>query len=137
MNSMCLACKCGAVEIQITGEPMAQYYCHCDHCQAVHGGAYACSLYRAENVTVTKGETVNFVLKTTPRTKCSSCEMFLFAEVPGYGVRGVNAELLSETQFNPQFHLNCQFAPKPITDALPHFKSLPTEFGGTGELMQW
>ena len=34
------ACRCGAVEIEITGEPIAQFYCHCDDCQIVHGGAY-------------------------------------------------------------------------------------------------
>ena len=34
------ACRCGAVEIEITGEPIAQFYCHCDDCQIVHGSAY-------------------------------------------------------------------------------------------------
>jgi hypothetical protein len=116
---------------------MAQYLCHCDDCQAVHGGPYAVSLYKAENLSVARGDTVNFRLKTTPRTRCAGCGMYLFAEVPGYGVRGLNAELLPKDQFNPQFHLQCQFAARPITDTLPHFKSLPSAFGGSGELMPW
>ena len=32
-------CRCGAVEIEITAEPIVQFYCHCDDRQAVHGGA--------------------------------------------------------------------------------------------------
>lgn len=137
MQSSSVHCKCGAVEVQINGEPMAQYYCHCDDCQRVHGGAYAVSLYKSAAVTIARGETVDFVLKTTPRTKCSRCEMFLFAEVPGYNVRGLNAELLPKRNFNPQFHLQCALVPHPIADDLPHFKGLPSEFGGTGELMKW
>ena len=34
-------CRCGAVELEISAEPIVQFYCHCDDCQAVHGGAYA------------------------------------------------------------------------------------------------
>jgi hypothetical protein len=137
MSTNFVRCNCGAVEIQLTSEPMAQYYCHCDDCQAVHGGAYAVSLYKATAVSVTRGETVALILKTTPRTKCSRCEMFLFAEVPGYDVRGLNADLLPKESFSPQFHLQCGYAARPITDDLPHFKGLPSEFGGSGELMQW
>jgi hypothetical protein len=34
-------CRCGATEIEIGAEPIVQFFCHCDDCQAVHGGAYA------------------------------------------------------------------------------------------------
>src|SRR5271169_1902433 len=34
-------CRCGEVEIELTGELLVQFYCHCDDCQAVHGAAYA------------------------------------------------------------------------------------------------
>jgi hypothetical protein len=30
-------CRCGAVEIEIIAEPIVQFFCHCDDCQAVHG----------------------------------------------------------------------------------------------------
>lgn len=26
--------------MELTGEPVAQGYCHCDDCQAIHGAAY-------------------------------------------------------------------------------------------------
>lgn len=136
MQSSFVQCKCGAVEVQINGDPLAQYYCHCDDCQTVHGNAYAVSLHKAAAVIIVRGETVDFVLRTTPRTKCSRCETFLFAEAPGYDVRGLNGELLPSGKFKPQFHLQCGFASQPIVDDLPHFKGLPSEFGGSGELME-
>jgi hypothetical protein len=30
-------CRCGATELEISAEPIVQFYCHCDDCQAVHG----------------------------------------------------------------------------------------------------
>jgi hypothetical protein len=92
-------CSCGAVEMRITGKAMVQYLCHCDDCQAVHGKAFPCSLYPAPAVSVVRGETDVFTLRTSPRTKCTRCGTYLFAEVPGYGVRGVNADLLPKGMF--------------------------------------
>ena len=136
MNASHLKCSCGAVEVTLTGQPTLQYYCHCDDCQAVHGAAYACVLYPAESVLVS-GETSALVLKTSPRTKCRRCGTYLFAEVPGHSIRGVNGALLPEGTFQPQFHMQCRYARDPIKDELPHFTSLPSQFGGSGELMQW
>ena len=39
-EAMRAACRCGAAEIEISGEPVAQFFCHCDDCQIVHGAAY-------------------------------------------------------------------------------------------------
>jgi len=36
MKTILIGCRCGAVEIEISGEPLVQMYCHCDDCQAVH-----------------------------------------------------------------------------------------------------
>jgi hypothetical protein len=130
-------CGCGVVEVQLTGEPMAQYVCHCDDCQAVHGKAYPVALYPASAVSVTHGETGAFTLKTTPRTRCSRCGTYLFAEVPGYPFRGVNGDLLPERRFNPEFHVQCRYAVARIKDDLPHYKDTPAKFRGSGELMLW
>jgi hypothetical protein len=137
MTTTHIHCSCGAVEIQLSGPPMAQYYCHCDDCQTVHGSAYASTLYKTPAVTVLRGETVAFTLKTSPRTKCKQCGTYLYAEVPGYGVRGVNAHLLPAGTFHPEFHLQCRYAASPIADDLPHFKGIPARFNGSDELMQW
>lgn len=137
MTNTHVRCGCGVVEMQLTGEPMAQYVCHCDDCQAVHGKAYSVALYPAVAVAVTRGETRVFKLKTAPRTCCSGCGTHLFAEVPGHPFRGVNGDLLSEGRFNPEFHVHCRYAATRIEDDLPHYKSTPEKFRGSGELMSW
>jgi hypothetical protein len=137
MSTTIVRCGCGVVELQLTSEPMAQYVCHCEDCQVVHGKAYSVVLYPASAVTVTRGETGVFTLKTTPRTKCSRCGTYLFAEVPGYPFRGVNGDLLPEGQFNPAFHIHCRYAAARIEDDLPHYKDTPVQFRGSGEIMQW
>jgi hypothetical protein len=130
-------CSCGAVQMQLTGKPVMQYFCHCDDCQAVHGKAYPMSLYPAPAVSVVRGDTAVFTLRTSPRTKCKQCGTYLFAEVPGNPVRGVNAELLPAGMFNPEFHIQCRYAAVPIQDDLPHYKGTPARFRGSDELMQW
>jgi Glutathione-dependent formaldehyde-activating enzyme len=60
-------CRCGATELEITAEPIVQFYCHCDDCQAVHGGAYAPeSVYPADAVTVVRGDPTNWKVKRNP-----------------------------------------------------------------------
>jgi hypothetical protein len=132
---MRIRCACGFVEIQLTDEPMTQYVCHCDDCRAVHGKAYSVALYAAAAVAITHGETCASTLKTTPRTKCRRCGTYLFAEVPGYPLRGVNADLLPEGRFHAEFHVHCRYATARIEDDLPHYKDLPEKFRGSGELM--
>jgi hypothetical protein len=130
-----IECSCGAVEISTEGAPMLQYYCHCDDCQAVHGDAYPVSLFSAAMVSVTRGETEIFVLRTSPRTKCKSCGTYLFARVAD--LVGVNGHLLPQGMFSPQFHIQCRFAAAPIRDDLPHYKDTPARFRGSDELMPW
>jgi hypothetical protein len=136
-SSTRIQCSCGAVEIQLSGRPLLQYFCHCDDCQAVHGKAYACALYPASAVSVAGAETETFTLKSSPRTRCTGCGTYLFAEVPGQPVRGVNAELLPEGMFSPEFHIQCRYAKAPVVDDLPHFKGTPARFNGSDELMKW
>ena len=130
-------CSCGAVELKITGKAILQYVCHCDDCQAVHGKAYSCSLYPASAVSIVRGETDAFTLRTAPRTKCKQCGTYLFAEVPGHPVRGLNADLLPAGMFNPEFHSQCRYAAAPVRDELPHYSGTPASFGGSDQIMEW
>jgi hypothetical protein len=132
-----IQCPCGTVQLQLAGQPMAQFFCNCDDCQTVHGKAYPSALFPASAVSVARGETETFTLKTTPRTKCKRCSAYLFAEVPGYGVRGVNADLFPQGMFHPEFHVHCRYVATPIQDDLPHYKGNPARFYGSDELMQW
>jgi hypothetical protein len=137
-EAMRVACRCGAVEIEISGEPVAQFYCHCDDCQIVHGGAYVPeSVYAADAVRVVRGEPAAWTLKRNPRVFCRDCGTRLFIEVLALGFRGVNGALLAPGRFEPQFHMQCQFAVRPVADSLPHFKSRPARFGGSDETVDW
>jgi hypothetical protein len=133
-----IQCSCGAVRVTLEGEPLAQFFCHCEDCQVGHGGAYVPrSLYPSAAVTITAGEPRVWSLKISPRTSCGHCGAHLFAEVPGYGVRGVNAYLLPKGAFKPAFHVQCHAAVAPVGDGLPHYKDLPARFGGSDDVMDW
>jgi hypothetical protein len=120
-----MRCSCGRVEVQLSDEPMAQYVCHCDDCQAVHGNAYSPARYAVSAVDVTRGELSVLTLKTIARSMCSDCGTFVFAEVPEFPFRGVKGDLLPPGRFNPEFHVQCRFATTRITDSRPHFKDTP------------
>jgi hypothetical protein len=50
------ACFCGAVEIEVRGEPEGMGFCHCRSCRSWSGGPVnAFSLWMPEAVSVTKG----------------------------------------------------------------------------------
>lgn len=131
-------CRCGAVQLELTGEPIVQFYCHCDDCQAMHGSAYVPeSVYPAASVKVLRGNPSSWQLKRNPRVFCSTCGTRLFIEVRALEVRGVNGYLLPEGLFRPAFHMQCQFAVRPVKDDLPHYKSRPARFGGSDETVEW
>jgi hypothetical protein len=131
-------CLCGATTLSIEGSPVAQFYCHCDHCQRVHGAAYVpVSMYRTEQVNVSHGEASMWKLHATPRASCRECSTRLFAEPPGIGMRTVMALLLPRDSFSPQFHMQCAHALAPVKDDLPHFKGFPKAFGGSDEMIEW
>ncbi len=133
-----IQCRCGAVRVELTSEPIAQFFCHCDDCQAVHGAAYIpVAMYPTPAVKVTGGTPYSWKLRTNLRTTCPGCGTRMFAEVPGMGVRGVSGVLLPQGTFQPAFHIQCQFAVRPVKDDLPHFKAFPAQFGGSDETVDW
>ena len=138
MKTIEVRCRCGAIGLKITGEPVAQIYCHCDDCRAAHGAAYvASSIYPARSVQVDRGQPTSIVVKTTPRMRCAACGTHLFSEIAGAGLRSVNAFLLPKGEFNPQLHVQCQHAVLPVVDDLPHYKGFPANFGGAEEFVTW
>jgi hypothetical protein len=126
------------VKVSLEAAPVAQFYCHCDHCQRAHGAAYVpVSMYRAEHVKVVSGDPGMWKLHVTPRATCHDCGTRLFTEPPGLGVRAVMAILLPEGSFTPQFHIQCRFALAPVKDSLPHYKWFPEIFGGSNDVVEW
>ena len=133
-----IQCRCGAVKVELTGEPVSQFFCHCDDCQAAHGAAYIpIALYPTDAVKVVAGTPKSWKLRTMPRMSCPECGTRIFAEPPGVGMRGVVGALLPEGKFKPTFHIQTRFAVRPVRDELPHFKGLPAAFGGTDETIGW
>jgi hypothetical protein len=133
-----IQCLCGGVAVELLGEPAAQFFCHCDDCQAVHGAAYVpVAMYPASGVKIVRGEPAAWKLRQTPRVTCRECGTRLFAEVAAIGMRSVMAQLLPDGLFKPTFHIQCQHALRPVRDALPHYKGYPAPFGGTDETVAW
>jgi hypothetical protein len=115
-----------------------QFFCHCDDCQAVHGGAYAPeSVYPADAVKVVRGDPTTWKLKRNPRFTCPEYGTRLFIDVVGRDLRGVNGYLLPPGEFQPAFHVQCQFAVRQIVDDLPHYKGMLVRFGGSDEMVGW
>jgi hypothetical protein len=138
MTMMTIQCHCGAVKMEMTGEPFACLYCHCSDCQAMHGAAYLpAALFKTDQTRVIAGEPGLWKLKTTARATCRECGTRMYAEPPGLGFRSIPAHLLPEGVFKPAFHIQCQYAVLPIKDELPHYKGFPAAFGGSDEQMPW
>jgi hypothetical protein len=133
-----IQCNCGAVRMELTGEPLVQLYCHCDDCQAVHCAAYIPAvMYRIPETRIVSGDLRMWALKTTARATCRECGTPIFSEPPGLGIRAIRAHLLPKGMFKPTFHMNCQYAMLPVKDDLPHYKGFPAMFGGSDEQVPW
>lgn len=133
-----ITCLCGAVALELRGEPAQQFYCHCDDCQAVSGGAYvSVALFPADAVAVVRGETAMWTYKTLPRHRCTICGGAVMAEVPGFDQIGIGGNKLPADLFKPEFHIRCRYARLPVEDDLPHYADVPPLFGGTDERVAW
>lgn len=131
-------CRCGSVQLAIESAPLVQIFCHCDDCQAAHDAAYvAASIHPAGAVVVTQGALATKTVRATPRLACAACGTYLFSELAAPGLRSVNGFRLPPGAFQPQMHVQCQHAVRPVVDDLPHFKAFPPAFGGSDERVAW
>jgi hypothetical protein len=132
-------CFCGAVEIAVSGEPVAMGYCHCDSCRHWSAGPVnAFTLWPPQNVRVTKGgEHVEGFQKsdTSVRKFCELCGGHLYTEHPLWGVTDVYAAIIPRLRYQPSLHVNYAEAVLRIKDGLPKYKDMPAEMGGSGELL--
>lgn len=130
------ACFCGAVEIEVSGEPEAMGYCHCESCRSWSAGPVnAFTLWKPENVTVTKGKDVIATFVKNPsseRQYCTKCGGHLMTGHPGFGLIDVYAATIPSVQFKPGLHVNYAETVLPMKDGLPKLKDFPAELGGSG-----
>ena len=130
-------CFCGAVEVQVTGTPEAMGYCHCASCRSWSAGPVnAFSLWKPENVKVTRGAELLGHFQKTPmsdRQFCTTCGGHLMTHHAPLGLTDVYAATLPTLDFKPAVHVNYAETVLPMKDGLPKLKDFPSELGGSGE----
>ena len=130
------SCFCGAVRLEVAGEPEGMGYCHCNSCRSWSGGPVnAFSLWKPEAVTVTKGADHIATFSKTAlslRKYCAKCGGHLMTDHPTLGVIDVFAATLPTLAFVPGVHINYAETVLPMKDGLPKLRDFPTEFGGSG-----
>jgi hypothetical protein len=133
------SCFCGAVTIEVEGEPAAMGYCHCGSCRSWSGGPVnAFSLWPPEAVKVVSGaENLATYAKTamSERRFCSKCGGHVMANHPSLALVDVFAATLPSLDFQPGVHVNYQETVLRMQDGLPKLKDFPEAFGGSGETM--
>ena len=131
------SCFCGAVGVEVTGDPEAMGYCHCESCRSWSAGPVnAFTLFKNENVRVTSGqEFVGHYKKTekSDRQFCTKCGGHLMTFHPHWGLMDVYAATIPSQAFAPGVHVNYAETVLPMKDGLPKMKDFPSEMGGSGE----
>jgi hypothetical protein len=130
-------CFCGAVQVEVTGEPVAMGYCHCESCRSWSASPLnAFTLWKPENVRVTRGADRIASYNQTPRSYrkwCKSCGGHLFNEHPHWNLIDVYAGTIPTFPYRAGVHVNYQETRLKVRDGLPKLKDLPKEMGGSGE----
>jgi hypothetical protein len=129
-------CFCGAVQLTVSGEPVAMGYCHCDSCRHWSAGPVnAFTLWKPEAVTVTQGAENIAAYNKTPnsyRKWCKVCGGHILTEHPGMGLTDVYAATIPSFPYQPGIHVHYQETVLHIHDGLPKMQDLPAEMGGSG-----
>jgi predicted GNAT family acetyltransferase len=132
-------CFCGAVELEVTGKPTFEGYCHCGDCQAWSAAPInAFSLWPSASVRITRGESdIGTFNKTehSHRKYCKVCGGHLMTEHPRMRLIDVYANLLQGFAHRPTLHANYGSKMVSVKDGLPKYRDLPAELGGSGETL--
>ena len=133
------SCFCGAVQFTVSGEPVADGYCHCTSCR--HWSAApvnAFTLWKPDAVKVTRGdEHIGVYHKTEKsyRKFCKLCGGHVYTDHPLWGVVDVYAAAIPSHRHEPKLHVNYAETVLRIRDGLPKMKDMPKEMGGSGETL--
>ncbi len=133
------SCFCGAVTLEVVGEPAAMGYCHCESCRHWSAGPVnAFSLWAPEAVTVTAGADKIGTYNKTPgsaRQWCQECGGHVMTNHPGMGLVDVYAAVIPDLPFNAGLHVHYQESVLPLKDGVVKLKDVPAELGGSGEVI--
>jgi hypothetical protein len=132
-------CFCGAVEVTVSGEPVAAGYCHCASCRGWSAAPVtAFSLWKPESVRVTRGaDHVATYRKTahSDRKFCADCGGHLMTDHPPWSLIDVYPATIPGYRHQPDVHVNYAESVLRMKDGLPKLKDLPREMGGSGEIL--
>jgi hypothetical protein len=133
------SCFCGAVQLEVRGAPAAAGYCHCASCRSWSAGPVnAFSLWKPQTVRITRGEEQIASHQKTARSVrcfCKQCGGHLFTKHPHWQLTDVYVATIPDYPFQPAVHVNYAESVLPLRDGLPKFKDLPSDMGGSGELI--
>lgn len=126
-------CFCGAVEIEVTGDPEEMGYCHCRSCRSYSGAPVtAFTLWKAEKVKGTRGSERLGVFRKTEishRRFCTTCGGHVMVDHPGLGRIDVHAATIPTLPFEPSVHLNYAETVLLMKDGLPKLRDFPAGIG--------
>lgn len=130
-------CLCGAVQLELFGEPVFMGLCHCESCRRwigspVHGSA----LYASDNVTFIQGEDMLSTYKRTPDTGsirkfCKLCGSPVLIDHPTINMTDFPAVQIPDLDFVPTAHTNYAEKVMSIRDGLPKYKDFMPMVGGS------
>ena len=130
-------CFCGAVRVELSGEPLAQAYCHCSSCRGWLGAPiHAATLWPTASVRVVAGaERLGLFKKTeaSHRQFCTACGSPVLIRHPAMGAIDVPAGSIAGFVFRPTQHVHYGAKVLAVRDGLPKFRDFPKEIGGSGE----
>ena len=132
-------CCCGAVKLEVGGEPAVQAYCHCGSCRGWLGAPiHAASLWPTANVKIVKGADKLGLYKKTEashRQFCTSCGSPVLVGHPKLGMTDIPAGSVVGLAYAPALHVHYGEKVLAVRDGLPKFKDFPKDFGGSGETL--
>jgi hypothetical protein len=132
-------CSCGAVQVELTGQPNVQAYCHCSSCRGWLGAPiHAATLWPTPNVKVVKGADKLGTFKRTEashRQFCTSCGSPVLVLHPAIKMTDVPVGTIPGFAFKPTLHVHYGEKVLAVRDGLPKFKDFPKDFGGSGETL--
>lgn len=120
------SCFCGAISLEVTGEPAAMGYCHCRSCRSWSGGPVnAFSLWSPDAVKVTQGQEHLATFHKTDmshRQYCRLCGGHLMTNHPPLKMIDVFTATIPDLPFKPMVHVNYAETVLPMRDGLPKLR---------------